>query len=270
MEPAIILIVDDEDVIRKALQRTLSGEGYRCHEASNAEQALEELKRNPVALVILDIKMPGRSGLELLPEIKASYPDTAVIMATATIDTSIAVKAMKLGAHDYITKPFSLDEVVLSVQAALRKRELELANKDFQRQTEGRGVEPVKTAGGRAQADRLLKLTVDKSASDLHLRASRPPILRIDGVLVRQDLPPVSAEEIEEILASITKPEQKDTFRKDMELDFVYVAPGIGRFRVNALWQTGTISLAFRTVPFEVLSIDKLGLPQICKALVLK
>ncbi len=265
-----ILIVDDEEPIRKLLNQKLSGEGYQCQEASNAEQTLYKLKSNSVGLVILDVKMPGKLGTELLPEIKASYPETAVIMATAVADARVAVQCMKQGAYDYLIKPFTLDEVALSVHAALRKRELELANKDFQRQTEGHGVEPIKTAGGKAQADKLLKLTVDKSASDLHLRASSPPVLRIDGVLVQQDLPPISAEEIEEILASITKPEQRDTFQKDMELDFVYGAPGIARFRVNALWQKGTISLAFRLVPFEVLSIDKLGLPQICKELVLK
>ena len=265
-----ILIVDDEEPIRRLLNQKLSGEGYQCQEAGNAEQALEKLKEKPVHLVILDVRMPGKLGTELLPEIKADYPETAVIMATAVADTRVAVQCMKQGAYDFLIKPFSLDEVALSVHAALRKRALELANKDFQRQTEGHGVEPIKAAGGKAQADKLLKLTVDKSASDLHLRASSPPVLRIDGVLVQQDLPPIRAEEIEEILASITKPEQRDTFQKDMELDFVYVAPGIARFRVNALWQKGTISLAFRLVPFEVLSIDKLGLPQICKELVLK
>jgi twitching motility protein PilT len=132
------------------------------------------------------------------------------------------------------------------------------------------GVQSTKTAGGKAQAERLLKLTVDKCASDLHLRASSPPVLRIDGVLVAQDLPPIAAEEIEVILASITRPEQMDTFFRDMELDFVYAAPGIARFRVNALRQRDSISLAFRLVPFEAFSIDKLGLPQICKQAILK
>ncbi len=265
-----ILIVDDEEGIRRLLNQKLSDEGYQCQEASNAEQALEVLTKSSIALVLLDIKMPGKLGTELLPEIRADYPETAVIMATAVADTRVAIQCMKQGAYDFLIKPFSLDDVALTVHAALRKRELELANKDSQRQTEGHGVGPITTAGDKTQVDKLLKLTVDKSASDLHLRASVPPVLRIDGVLVQQDLPPISAEEIEEILASITKPEERDTFQKDMELDFVYGAPGIARFRVNALWQKGTISLAFRLVPFEVLSIDKLGLPQICKMLVLK
>jgi twitching motility protein PilT len=214
--------------------------------------------------------MPGKLGTELLPEIKAGYPEIAVIMASAVADNRVIIECMKQGAYDFLIKPFSKDEVTLSVHAALRKRELNLANKDARRQIESHEIEPVKTTVGKAPADKLLKLMLDKGASDLHLRALVPPVLRIDGVLVQQDQPPISAEEIEEIFSSVTKSEQRDTFQSELELDFVYAAPGIARFRVNALRQKGTISLAFRLIPFEVLSIEKLGLPQICKQLVLK
>ena len=108
-----VLIVDDEEVIRKLLNRHLSTEGYLCQEASSADDALSKIKSNQPTLVILDINMPGKLGTELLPEIKASYPDTLVIMATAVSDTRIAVECMKRGADDYFTKPFSLDEVSL-------------------------------------------------------------------------------------------------------------------------------------------------------------
>jgi len=80
--------------------------------------------------------MPGKSGVELLPELRASYPDTAVIMATAITDTQTAIQCMKQGAYDYFTKPFSLDEVVLSVDRALEKRRLELENRDYQQHLE--------------------------------------------------------------------------------------------------------------------------------------
>ncbi len=70
--------------------------------------------------------MPGKSGVELLTEIKVGYPDTAVVMATATTDTNIAIQCMKQGAYDYIVKPFNLDDVLLSVSRALEKRRLEL------------------------------------------------------------------------------------------------------------------------------------------------
>ncbi len=127
-----LLIVDDEAAIRKLLCRKLSREDYHCKEANTAEQALGVLSANSVALAILDIKMPGKSGVELLPEIKASYPDTAVIMATAITDISTAIQCLKLGADDYICKPFNLDEVSIGVQRVLDKRCLQLRIKEYQ------------------------------------------------------------------------------------------------------------------------------------------
>ena len=131
-----ILIVDDEEMVRRLLHQKLSSEGYQCQEAASADQALDELKRNSIGLVLLDIKMPGKSGVELLPAIKANYPDTAVIMATAITDTDTAIQCMRQGAYDYLTKPFNLDEVVLNVNRALENRRLELENRDYQQHLE--------------------------------------------------------------------------------------------------------------------------------------
>jgi putative two-component system response regulator len=139
-----ILIVDDEEAIRRILNQKLSREGYRCHEAGNSSQAVDELRNNAIDLVILDIKMPGKSGAELLPEIRTSYPDTAVVMATAITDTSTAIQCMKQGAYDYITKPFNLDEVILGVDRALEKRRLELENRDYQQHLEQKVEEQAK------------------------------------------------------------------------------------------------------------------------------
>ncbi len=136
-----ILIVDDEEAIRKLLHQKLSSEGYQCLEAGSAGQALDNLRSNAVGLVILDIKMPGKSGIELLPEIKASYPDTAIVMATVTADINIAIQCMKQGAYDYITKPFNLDEVILSVDRALGMRRLELENKEYRQNLEDKVTE---------------------------------------------------------------------------------------------------------------------------------
>ena len=136
--PEIFLIVDDEDIIRRVLNLKLSGQGYACEEASNAQQALRVLETVPVALILLDIKMPGKSGIELLPEIKQAYPDTAVIVATAVNDIDIAVQCLKQGADDYVCKPFNLEEVSLAVQKALEKRRLQLELRDYQQFLEER------------------------------------------------------------------------------------------------------------------------------------
>ena len=131
-----ILIVDDEETIRYTLNSKLSKEGYHCDEASNAEQALEMLRCNSAELVILDINMPGKSGSELLPEIRTSFPETAVIMASAITETGIIIQCIKEGAQDYIRKPFSLSDVLLSVNISLEKSKLEAQVWQYQQHAE--------------------------------------------------------------------------------------------------------------------------------------
>jgi len=140
-EAARILIVDDERIVRKALRQKLTMEGYYCEEAANASEAVEKLATSPADLAILDIKMPGKAGNELLPAIRRSYPDTAVIMVTALPDTGLVINCMKNGALDYILKPFNLDELALSVQRALRIRELEFKVKEYQHNLEQKVAE---------------------------------------------------------------------------------------------------------------------------------
>ncbi len=127
-----LLTVDDETGIRHLLRRRLSQEGYRCEEAESAERALDVLAAGPISLVILDIRLPGKSGLEVLPEIKTGYPDTAVVMATALSEMNTAVQCLKQGADDYICKPFNMDEVSLSVQRALERRDMQIRLKEYQ------------------------------------------------------------------------------------------------------------------------------------------
>ena len=134
-----ILIVDDEPVIRRMLHQKLANEGYECLEAGSADEALNKLSdNNQIALLISDMKMPGKSGMELLSEVKNLYPDTAVIMATAITETAIAIECMKQGAYDYLPKPFKLDEVVFSVWRALEKRRLQLENREYRQSLEAK------------------------------------------------------------------------------------------------------------------------------------
>jgi len=121
------------------------------------------------------------------------------------------------------------------------------------------------------QIDELLKRMVDSGASDLHLKVPSPPVFRIDGLLIPQeDWPSLASRDIELVFEHISTQQQRGVFGKELELDFAYSIPGLARFRVNILQQRGTMSLAFRRVPFEVPTIDELGLPQICKELILK
>lgn len=117
----------------------------------------------------------------------------------------------------------------------------------------------------------LLKLMVTKGASDLHLTTASPPIFRIDGELVPMDhLSPITNRDAENIFEQITRPEQRETFNKRLELDFAYSVPGLARFRVNTMRQRGSLSHVFRSVPHDIPSFEELGLPKICKELVMK
>jgi len=131
-----ILIVDDEEAIRAILARKLESDGYSCEVAADGKEALWKAFMKDFDLVLMDIKMPGLSGMEALPQIITNHPDTCVIMMTAVVDTETAVQAMKLGAYDYVTKPFDLDDLGMRVEKALERRKLVLENRDHQARLE--------------------------------------------------------------------------------------------------------------------------------------
>jgi two-component system, NtrC family, response regulator PilR len=124
-----ILVVDDELSMREFLAILLEGEGYRVEQAESAEEALRRMEGGRFELVISDVSMPGLDGIQLLSRIKAQSPETAVLMITAFTTAEQAVEAMKLGAYDYIGKPFKVEEVKVLVRKALEKRSLLEENK---------------------------------------------------------------------------------------------------------------------------------------------
>ncbi|KLU66606.1 transcriptional regulatory protein ZraR [Desulfosporosinus acididurans] len=132
-----ILVIDDEERMCWALERALSHEGYQVMTATRGLEGIRLAKENEPSLVILDLKMPDLDGIEVLKELKSLYPNVPVIMITAhgTIDT--AIEAMKIGAMDYITKPFKLEKIKVQVQQALHLSNLE-NQVDFLRQELGK------------------------------------------------------------------------------------------------------------------------------------
>ena len=117
---ATILVVDDERSVVDLLSEDLAEEGYNCATAPTGEKALEMLSMDSFDAMLLDLKLPGKSGMDVLKEAKSNYPETIVIVVTAAGDAQTAVEAMKIGAVDYITKPFELERVNSSIEAALR------------------------------------------------------------------------------------------------------------------------------------------------------
>lgn len=106
-----VLIVDDEPTVRSLLKRCVESAGYDAVTAASADEALEEMRQQPAALAMCDITMPGRDGLWLSRQIRARFPDTAVVMATGRRDVDAAVGSLRTGALDYLFKPFQLDAV---------------------------------------------------------------------------------------------------------------------------------------------------------------
>jgi putative two-component system response regulator len=135
---ASILLVDDEDAVRRIVERSLAAVGYQnVAHANCVPAARERLKeQGPFALVILDVRMPGEPGTELLKELAHLAPHTVVIMATATADIETAVYTLKAGAYDYLLKPLIPDAIQLSVARVLRKRLLELEALERQERVE--------------------------------------------------------------------------------------------------------------------------------------
>ncbi|RJP28861.1 MAG: type IV pilus twitching motility protein PilT [Candidatus Omnitrophota bacterium] len=109
----------------------------------------------------------------------------------------------------------------------------------------------------------LLKLCIDKAASDLHLTENEPPVLRIDGKLLRTEHPMVVRAELKKMIYAVLTNSQKETFEKDLELDFSLALPGMDRFRVNVHQQKGSVEAAFRRVPLVIPKIEDLGLPPV-------
>ncbi len=124
MNTARILVVDDEKVICAGLEKILGEAGYEVHTTLSAKRALEILKEGPVDIVITDLKMPEVSGMELLRIIREMYPHITVIVITGYSTVETAIEAMKLGALDYLPKPFTADQVVVVVNKAVERRAL--------------------------------------------------------------------------------------------------------------------------------------------------
>jgi len=131
-----VLIVDDEESIRRLLNRLLETNGYACTVAASAAEARTSMRDQHFELVLCDVNMPGESGIDFIRDALSEYPDTAVVMASAVDDQKIAETALGLGAYGYIIKPFSVNEVMINVANALRRRKLEIDNRTHRQNLE--------------------------------------------------------------------------------------------------------------------------------------
>ena len=169
-----ILVVDDERSMQEFLEIFLRREGYEVSTAGDVESALLSVENDDFDLVITDVQMPERSGLELLRAVRDRAPEILVIVITAYASTDTAITAMKEGAYDYITKPFKLDEIRLIIEKALEKKLLARENQrlriELRSQSRHRRI-----IGNSPEIQRIFDLSVgDIFRSQADVRRHRP------------------------------------------------------------------------------------------------
>jgi DNA-binding response OmpR family regulator len=135
-DTASVLIVDDDEIVTTILVRLLGRAGYRCTCARDAVAARARLATDAFALALIDVMMPGESGLELAEGILAEYPDVAVVMVTGIDDPNVAESSFESGAYGYVVKPFRPPELLLTVANAGRRRCHEIAQRAYTRRLE--------------------------------------------------------------------------------------------------------------------------------------
>lgn len=189
------LVVDDEPRLRQVLVHLMQNDGFSCREAGNGAEALALLQKESIPLVLSDLRMPQIDGIELLRQTRARYPDTAVVMITAVADVEVAVSCLAMGAMDYLTKPFHLEEVRARVSQALEKRRLILENRDYQDRLEervavqARRLEDLFLASVQSLAEALEvkdPYTRGHSIRVSHFSSAIARVLNLDSDVVRQ------------------------------------------------------------------------------------
>ena len=202
-----VLVVDDEESVRNLLQRTLEGAGFNVVTAANGQEAVETMSESEleISVVLLDIKMPGMSGLEVLKQVTIEHPLICVIMLTAVVDTTTAVEAMKLGAYDYVTKPFNPDDVVLAVQRGFERRMLWLENEKHRQRLQERLAG--QTERMQEQFTELMNSLTREHQLLFRLKESRPGLGKELLSKLPKELqePIASAEEFRDALLKILK-----------------------------------------------------------------
>lgn len=161
--PAKILVVEDDDAMRELLVDEIGEAGYQVLEASGGREGVELARREPVELVITDLRMPDLDGFDLVRDIRASPGSPHIVMITAFGSIQSAIKAVKLGAYDYITKPFEIEELLLVIDKALGERSLRERIDRLQREVENRFT--FGSIIGRSDAMREVLALVERVAS---------------------------------------------------------------------------------------------------------
>jgi putative nucleotidyltransferase with HDIG domain len=174
--PISLLVVDDEEPIRNALKKFLTQQGYDVATAASGEEALRILQRQKISVALLDVRMPGRSGIDLVPQVLELDPSVAVLMLTAVNDATTAALCMQRGAMDYLTKPIDLADLARAILRAIRRRDslIEQANLNQWLKEEV----AVRTAELRRERAKLERLSVATLEALVNALEAKDPFIR--------------------------------------------------------------------------------------------
>lgn len=215
-----ILVVDDVDSIRSFININLVHEGYLVEEAARGQEAIDKIEKNFYNLIILDIMLPDIDGLEILRFASNKSPETMVIMITGYASLDSSITAMKDGAFSYITKPFELEELMLTMKKALEKQRLSIENKRLLKELQKANIELEEA--NKSLEEKVKKRTVELESLNEELKAANQELTRLDQLknsllsLVSHDLKsPLTA--IIGYCSSIQYKGFEDTGEKKME-----------------------------------------------------
>ncbi|HEU4829816.1 MAG TPA: HD domain-containing phosphohydrolase [Gemmatimonadales bacterium] len=190
--PVAVLVVDDEEAIRNALKRYLTGQGFEVSLAVTGEEALEVLRRRKITCMLLDVNLPGLSGIDLVPRVMQSEPDIALLMLTAVNDATTAALCMQRGAFDYLTKPIDLDVLARAIQRALSRRHTKIEDQQINRWLKEEVA--VRSAEVRAERANLERISVATLEALVNALEAKDPYLRGHSARVADLAATIAAE----------------------------------------------------------------------------
>lgn len=190
--PVGILVVDDEEPIRGTLTRFLLQQGYEVTTAASGAEALDVLRRQKIACVLLDIRMPDASGIDLVPEVLELEPQAALLMLTAVNDATSAALCMQRGAMDYLTKPIDLPDLARAIQRALRRRDTLIESQQINHWLKEEVA--VRTAELRIERANLERISVATLEALVNALEAKDPYLRGHSARVADMSASIAAE----------------------------------------------------------------------------
>ena len=185
-----VLIIDDEEGIRTSLSLFLEDEGYAVRGAADAEWALTAVGSEAFDIIVCDVRMPGRDGLDLLPDLIRAQPDATVLMMSAYGELEQSLEAVRLGAYDYLAKPFQPDELLLTIRKAEERERLRRENRRLRRQLDPGRARAFVAGSPRMREVYGLLVLPGGPAGRADLRAQLMACVQQAGVIVGGDEPP--------------------------------------------------------------------------------